>query len=652
MSNQVKYLYIPTLLLGILVLYSQGVGGGFVFDDFSNIVEVKSLYIESLTWAELNQAWNSGIAGPTGRPIAVLSFALNYYFASSMDASLFKWTNIVIHVINTLLVFLFIDSLLKNYIASNQGDKSRTANLATGMALISAAIWAFHPLHVSSVLYVVQRMNLLAALFSLLALIMYVRIRSAGIASTVALGAALSGLALVVIAGVLSKENALLVLPMMVLVECLIFRFKYSGRHEFLFVMAILAFGLILPLIGLFGLLVFEPEMLLGGYQYRDFDLLSRLLTQGRLFWVYLDWILLPNLSQYGFHHDDIALSSGLLSPPVTLVSVLALVAVVVVTLWKWRSLGVVAFGLAFFMTGHLMESTILPLELVFEHRNYLPSLGLILALVSLVQLILERFNLAQQSRKLIPVFAVLLCVLVSVQTFMRVDKWGKPLYSQALDVANHPNSARSHHAFASSMVSVNAYRENYELIAEHFNKSSELDSRGMGGVFAVLTLNLITDRELTTESVIELERRHETSWYRAETLVFLNKLITRCLEFDCSQSRLDQALNRMIGRAFEYPLSDYLENQYSILRARSLLAFDQDQAGATQLLQKVIERDPNQVAANTLLFNIYLSDKSIVEREQILQQFARSSLAKQKPFLVREYRRIFIEEALVEPAD
>src|SRR5690348_11284510 len=87
-----------SILLAIVV-YFPGLSGGFALDDYTNVVDNTAIAIGDLSWYSLSHAMFSFQAGPTMRPLAMLTFALNAYF-TGMDAGAFKATNLVIHLIN------------------------------------------------------------------------------------------------------------------------------------------------------------------------------------------------------------------------------------------------------------------------------------------------------------------------------------------------------------------------------------------------------------------------------------------------------------------------------------------------------------------------------------------------------------------------
>ena len=151
--------FFVVLSLG-LTIYLPGINGPFVFDDYHNIINNPLVRISQLETGQIVDALSSGNASYPDRAISRLSFALNYYFSGQVyDARAFKLTNIVIHLINGALVFALAQML---FAQSAGGVSNRRAGW---MAFLCAGVWLLHPLQLTSVLYVVQRMTSLSAMF-------------------------------------------------------------------------------------------------------------------------------------------------------------------------------------------------------------------------------------------------------------------------------------------------------------------------------------------------------------------------------------------------------------------------------------------------------------------------------------------------------
>ena len=166
-------------LVVTLVVYSPGLGGGFALDDYTNITQNDALAVQDLSWTSLSHAIFSFQAGPTMRPVSMLSFALNRYFSGN-DAYVFKLTNLIIHLLNGLLVFWLLFQLLEAYRRCR--DPSLPTEKLRWLALLAGACWMLHPLNLMPVLYVVQREASLSVSFVLLGINLYLwaRMREQG----------------------------------------------------------------------------------------------------------------------------------------------------------------------------------------------------------------------------------------------------------------------------------------------------------------------------------------------------------------------------------------------------------------------------------------------------------------------------------------
>ncbi len=367
-----------SLLVLVLAVYFPGLDGFLVFDDVGALAKNPTLHWQHLGWSEWVGAVSSGAGGgPLGRPISMWSFGLNYYLGGDHPLPGLKLTNIVLHAVCGLLVYLLAGRLLPYWWRDTQ-PQGLIRWLAGGVALL----WVLHPLHVSTVLYTVQRMTVLSALFTLVGLLAFVHGREQlivgrrqgvwWIAATLLAG----GLA------VLSKESGALLGHLELVVELLFFRLSVAPCIE-PWTKRFTIVAVALPVVLVTGYLVYLSVFPLPRYEFRDFNLTQRLMTEARVLWFYVALLLVPDHGYMGLYHDDVIVSRGLLQPWTTLVAVVAWFGLLVASVYAWRKRLILplVFALWWFLVGHLLESTVVPLELVFEHRNYLPSVGVVMAL-------------------------------------------------------------------------------------------------------------------------------------------------------------------------------------------------------------------------------------------------------------------------------
>ncbi len=488
----IRWLFFLIAVLVCAVLYWPGLHGAFFFDDEANILQIESLKVDGLSWLALSEALQSGISGPGGRPIAQLSFALNHYF-SGFDPFAFKAANLVIHLMTGVFVFLVAKRLL----------------LAPFAAGVAAVLWLLHPIQITSVLYVVQRMTSLSALFLLAGFLLHMVGRERGGRAGI-IGVLIAWLVCWPLA-FFSKETAIL-FPLFVLVWELIVRRNAVGCLDRFARLLVLAAGLISAAC-LVYLLLPAGQWLWAGYEMRNFTLTERLLTEGRVLWFYLGLIVLPRLEAFGLYHDDIPLSLDLLTPWTTLPAWLGLLALVWVA-WRMRQRApLLAFGIVWFLVGHLLESTVLPLEIAHEHRNYLPSFGLFIAAAWVLARLTEKPG---WQKTLGITLATVMIAYFSFVTALRSHLYGDELQRTQIEAQHHPESARTQYtagrAIATRLEIGSANSPQYFFARSHYERAGEIEPGFKVSWLGLIHLNCQVGQPVEAAWINELARRlHES---------------------------------------------------------------------------------------------------------------------------------------------
>ncbi len=418
------------LAAAAMTAYWPGLAGGFIFDDFPNLVHEPAWKIERMNPQQLAQAMSSGISSNLGRPLAILSFALNHAFTGA-DPYWLKLTSLLLHAGNGLLVFLLCRRLLR---LLPSGPRPAGDLLAP---LVLAGAWLLHPLQVSTVLYVVQRMEVGAATCILLALLTYVHARTRQIEGHRA-WPWLAAAALATLLGLGFKESALLVPGFAFLIEAFLLRFSGSqSGHRSNGWVAFYATGFALALVTWLFMML-PPSSLVASYGARDFGPGERLLTQAPVLMMYLKQIVLPLPESMWFYYDNFPVSRGL-GEPRTLLSATLLLALLGTAVACWRRWPLTSFGIVWFFMAHALTSNLIPLELAFEHRNYLALLGILVATTQPLCLLGQRLHGdARATLALIPVFTL------AALCWIQASTWGDPMrLAWALENRN-PDSIRA----------------------------------------------------------------------------------------------------------------------------------------------------------------------------------------------------------------
>lgn len=436
------------LLLACVIAYLPGLKGPFIFDDFGSIAPLGSL--GGVTdWTTFKAFVLGGFAGPTGRPLALLSFLID---ANNWPADPwpFKRTNLAIHLVNGVLLGVLIRKILHVLEIDKQN--------AQWVALVSAALWLLHPFLVSTTLYAVQRMAQLSTLFIFLGLIGHLYGRSL-IARNVLGAYAVMSLSVVffTLLAMLSKENGIL-LPL--LIGVMEFTIIASQREQiaalnrywkWLFVIA--------PAIVIFlylGEKVFRQNFF-DVIAPRDFSIYERVLTQPRVLLDYLQHWFVPKLYTAGVFQDHFVKSTGLFSPITTAISAFFHVFIITISIINRRKWPLFALAALFFYAGHILESTVLNLELYFEHRNYLAAAFLFLPLVDLLQRKGSR-------RSFVAVAAVALLILTGLTRYSATVWEDYPSMVEAA-ARKAPTSARAQGQYSTNLFNAGRVDESIEVI-------------------------------------------------------------------------------------------------------------------------------------------------------------------------------------------
>lgn len=413
-------------------VYQRGLNGVFLFDDFANLPALGA-FGPIDNW---NAFWlyiTSSTADPTGRPLSLLSFLIDARNWPA-DPYPFKRTSLILHLVNGALLALVLRRLGR----ASAGHSTRQADLA---AALGAGLWLLHPLFVSTTLYVVQREAMLPATFVLLGVLGYcsgrhlvVQGRSSG------LWLAASSVAVATLLSVACKANGIL-LPLLVLViEAILLApsqpLPPALRRRFAWMRRVV---LVLPsALLLIWLATQAAQFFLHGVgPTRPWTLAERLLTETRILCDYLGLLWLPHPYTAGLFNDAVTLSTGFLSPPSTLVASVFLLLLIVMAIVLRRRFPALAAAVLFYFAGHLLESSVIPLELYYEHRNYLPAMlmfwPLALWLTGSGQIVAVRRFLA-----------IILPLMLAGMTFLSADLWGNAQEQALVWAEKNPESPRA----------------------------------------------------------------------------------------------------------------------------------------------------------------------------------------------------------------
>lgn len=592
------------MLLGIVVIcYWSGLYGGFVFDDDVNIIQNRNLRIKNGNGLEFWAAAISGQAGPLGRPVALLTFALNYYWAGDFIPFQFKLVNLFIHLLNTVLVGCFAQTIIR---VLGKGTERRNQQGFAWAGLIVAGLWGLHPLNLTAVLYIVQRMTSLCTLFGMAGLLIYSSYRSATYEQVQLKRPLLWGAICAVLVvcclllSALSKESGVLFMPLLLWTEWCLFRFRYNSQamkvaRWHLGTVVAWAVGLAVAYVVIFKL----PSMVSpAAYANRDFTLLERGLTQARVLIFYLRMLVFPANSQLSLYHDDFELSQSLLSPPSTIFAFAFLIFITLVAWLQRNRFGVLLYGWGWFLISHALESTIFSLELVYEHRNYFAIIGPLMVLPLLVQRIdLQRYGC------IVKVFLIFYLSLLGFVTHVRSLQWSNPVEWAALEAENRPASARANYELGRVYVILmnSSGDPNFAKLADDaFMQSAKNDSTSMLPLMARVQLAYMLGNMPEDDLISLMKSGFRNERYKNVSTSVLSSLVSCQVNEICHLPDGDAL--EILQAAFDNPLTPHSERgeilkliaQYRINRMHDL-------SGGLIFIKKAI--DINDTAASRIMY-------------------------------------------------
>ncbi len=456
-KSQRLYRFLPLIILSFasvltILAYIRSLNGPLVLDD--------SIFIDQGRLQHVLDSFRVRM-----RKVAEISFAFNYMI-SGMSIPWFRITNIVLHILTSMMAFYFTYLTL-----TMPSMKDRFGKSSPVISTAVAVLFMLHPIQTATVNYVTQRMALMAAMFSFSGVILYAK---AGFnrGKKALLYYALSAVSFVF--ALFSKENAVMVLLMLPVYDYMFisaFRWKefikkFKPLSILLVVLGVIvayymrAVGFIEKIIGILS----NPDQPIVSYKWAgigiDWTAIEYLFTELRIVSRYIFLILFPNPSSMVFDYSNAyPVSKSLFNPVSTLFSLLFLLVLFLFSVRYIKKFPLISFGILWYLVTISLESFIaLGLDPYFEHRNYLPGLGLFIAFASFL-VYGDKFRIKKWI--LISVVASLLCIM----TFMRNGVWTEEyiLWKDAYDKA--PTNPRALIALSSACIKEGKYREAEELL-------------------------------------------------------------------------------------------------------------------------------------------------------------------------------------------
>jgi protein O-mannosyl-transferase len=451
-----------------LLLYLNSFYVPWQFDDRPNIVNNPSVHFHTFSMGHFSRLLAFSFSESI-RLFSYFTFALNFYFGG-LNVFGYHLVNLLIHIVTGILVFWFIHLTLS---LPSQGE--RYGSIGLRVAFLAGLIFIAHPVQTQSVTYIVQRMSSMGAMFYLLSMVLFIKGRlSSGRRRVWYYG----GMVLSGFLSVFSKENGLMLPLFIVLYEICFFRVG-----EGFFQRSMVRVLLILVGLGLLGFILLGGryiDIIREGYQYRDFTMSERGLTQFRVVLYYLTLLVFPHPSRLNLDYDFLV-SKSLFNPPSTFFSLVVILFMIGVAVWRVKRWPILSFFIFWYFGNLVIESSIVPLEMVFEHRLYLPSVGPFFLFSLLLLRGWERWSWVEGRKKEV-VFAglvILILLPLSYGTINRNSVWGSEIGLWKDSVSKSPKKSRPHYNLGLAYLKAGLIQESIS----YCEKAVMLNPKDMGAL-------------------------------------------------------------------------------------------------------------------------------------------------------------------------
>lgn len=502
-NYRLSYFIFFIIICLTIIIYYPSLYGGFLFDDIPNLGEMNK-YGDMSQWENAKKFIINGIAGPTGRPISLLTFIpqANAFLAGNVFP--LKVVNLIIHILCGILLFWATQLLLRTY------GYTHSKKIAW-IAMLSTSFWLLHPLFVSTTAYVIQRMAQLPLLFSLLAIIGYLKGRFI-LSKKPIIAYALMTLSIGfgTLLATFSKENgALLPLLILVIEFC-----NPSQTNKPIWQWR--AICLWLPSLTIVAILARYIDLSSDPWARRNFNQIERLLTEGRVMVDYITQLFIPRIEGFGLFQDGYLVSKGWLSPPSTLFSILFLLILLIGAFLAKKNYPLIALAILFFFAAHLMESTVIGLELYFEHRNYVAAIFLFLPLAA------GLYALSEHIKPTIVIFiSILILSFLSIMTWQRAVLWSDENKLMLYWAQNSPNSPRAQSLIAEILTRNGHYEKANKVVEQALKKRPESGLLSLQLLLQKIKANMVNQQDfLQTNQEIINHRADIQATFAARDLI------------------------------------------------------------------------------------------------------------------------------------
>ena len=566
-ANKYAFAFISLFII-LLIIYSNSFHGDWHFDDYANILENPNIQINSLSFSEIQKSFTGIYQDRILRPFAYLSFALNYY-VGGLNVFGFHLVNFFIHYLSSVFLFLFIFNTLKLPLLKDQ-----YTNIAYPVALLATILWSIHPVFVTSVSYIVQRMTSMAGMFYIMSMYFYLKGRTSektGKAIVFYLFCVLSGLS-----SLLTKENAVMLPFSILLFDLLLIQGATKENIQKFFKFLILPLILFI-IVGALYTGGFSNNVF-GGYAVRDFTMYERLLTEPRIIIFYLSLLFYPIHSRLTLLYD-VDISHSLWQPWTTLPSIFLILLFIAAAIYLCRKRPLLSFCILFFFLNHVIEGTVLPLELIFEHRNYLPAMFLFIPVAQFFVYVIDYFSYKKLLQFAVALGVIIIIVGMGDITFRRNAIFSDEFFLWSDNIEKYPKLSRPYANLGTAYMRYQKKEEGFK----YYERALAIDNFGNTHIRAVHENNMGKYYYLEgqyEEAFVFFEKSYKANSSFRSNIIYMAKIHMLKGENDLAQQLISSSINK---------LSDHND----LLEILSLIYIKKkDYQKAEYYAQKVLKKD------------------------------------------------------------
>jgi protein O-mannosyl-transferase len=503
----------PVIAIAVtgFVLYANTLKSPFLFDDQAHITE--NAHIRMTEFA-LQPIADAAFESPLPeRPVANISFALNYFF-HQYNVTGYHLTNIAIHILSAIFLFLLLRNTLALPIFKDKFKHSQF------LAFTAALLWMLHPVQTQAVSYIVQRMTSMAVMFYIMSIYFYVKGRLAYKSGRRG-WPWFFGCVLAAILSFGCKEISA-TLPFFILFYDWFFFGDLKAvwlRKRLFFIIAAFAVFLIL------SLLYISPEpvrQIAVEHQRWGFSVGERIMTEFRVIIFYIGLLIFPSPARLNLDHDFI-ISTSLLNPPQTLISIIIILGLILSAFICAKKHRLISFCILWFFGNLFIESSFIGIELVYEHRLYLPSMFAVFAFVCLI------WNFLKPNLLRAFVF-ILAASLLFAATFARNKVWADEVQLWQDSAAKSPDKPRPNYNLATALYE----RKDYPQAINYYNKTLQLDPNRpdtlTGLAFAYFSEGKITEAGYYADKAFAADSNSAEVYYIKGLILYHQNLVNQAL--------------------------------------------------------------------------------------------------------------------------